>query len=327
VRVFILARVENSLTLTLSHDGRGNWKCEIALPPPPIQLHRDRNFFRGTFVAMANPCEILCETQDEKLARTLTEIAVREAIRVEQKFSRYRDDSVVHAINTSRGAAIALDEETAQLIDYATTLWQLTEGAFDITSGVLRHAWKFSEPQNKPTTEQIEALMQRVGWQRVQWRRPTLTMPESMELDFGGIGKEYAVDRAVALIEQTAKIPVLVNFGGDLRTAGAVPSAGAWQVGIESVATIGKAGNLIQLTTGALATSGDTRRCIEIDGHRYGHIIDARTGWPSPNSPRSITVAADTCSQAGTFTTLAMLQGANAEEFLQGEGVRFWCLR
>ena len=135
------------------------------------------------------------------------------------------------------------------------------------------------------------------------------------------------MDRAVALIEQVAKVPLLVNFGGDLRTAGSQPSAGAWQVGIESIAETGKAGNLIKLATGALATSGDTRRFIEIDGRRFGHIIDARTGWPAPGSPRSITVAADTCSQAGTFTTLAMLHGKHAEEFLKGEGVRHWCLR
>jgi len=66
---------------------------------------------------------------------------------------------------------------------------------------------------------------------------------------------------------------------------------------------------------------------VEIDGRRYGHILDARTGWPAPDAPRSVTVAADTCSQAGTFTTLAMLQGRDAESFLEQEGVRYWCLR
>lgn len=313
-------------------------------PRPPIQLHRDghgwsehgkrrssfqcdRALFRGAFTAMANPCEVLIETSDEAVARTLTETAAREAIRIERKFSRYRDDSVVHAINTANGKPITVDDETAQFIDYATTLWRLTEGAFDITSGVLRHAWKFSEPQRRPTAEHIATLMQRVGWQCVTWSKPVLTMPAGMEIDFGGIGKEYAVDRAVALIEQIATVPALINFGGDLRTAGAVPSAGAWQVGIESVAAHGQASNLIKLTTGALATSGDTRRFIEIDGRRYGHIIDARTGWPAANAPRSVTVAADTCSQAGTFSTLAMLQGEEAETFLTSEGVRYWCLR
>ncbi len=103
---------------------------------------------------------------------------------------------------------------------------------------------------------------------------------------------------------------MLVNFGGDLRCTGAAPKAGAWQVGIESIENFGEAARRIELKSGALATSGDARRLIEIDGKRYGHIFDARTGWPAPGTPRSITVAAATCSQAGSYSTLAMLQGA-----------------
>jgi thiamine biosynthesis lipoprotein len=295
--------------------------------PALLQLHREPPFYRGTFTAMANPCEVLCETQDEHTARVMCETAAHEAWRVEAKYSRYRDDSVIHAINAANGKPVSVDDETAKLIDYAVTLWQLTQGAFDITSGVLRYAWRFDEREKKPTAQQIDALMRRVGWQRVKWQRPQLTMPVGMELDLGGIGKEYAVDSAVTQLSHWPWIPVLVNFGGDLRTAGPPPSKAAWQVGIESVLAHGRASNHIQLTTGALATSGDTRRYIEIDGHRYGHIIDARTGWPAPSAPRSVTVAADTCSQAGTFSTLAMLYGAQAETFLQNEGVRFWCLR
>ena len=79
--------------------------------------------------------------------------------------------------------------------------------------------------------------------------------------------------------------------------------------------------------THVLATSGDAKRHIEIAGVRYGHIFDARTGWPARGAPRSITVAAATCSQAGSYSTLAMLQGEGAEAFLEAEGVRYWCLR
>jgi len=276
---------------------------------------------------MANPCEVLCETHDENIARAMCEVAADEAWRIERKYSRYRDDSAIHAINIAGGEPVEVDEETAQLIDYATTLWRLTDGAFDITSGVLRYVWRFNEPDKKPTAEQIDALLRRIGWQRVVWERPQLTLPAGMELDFGGIGKEYAVDSAVMKLSRWPTVPALVNFGGDLRTAGPPPLRGAWQVGIESVLAQGRASNLIQLATGALATSGDTRRHIEIDGRRYGHIIDARTGWPAPSAPRSVTVAADTCSQAGTFSTLAMLQGERAEAFLKNEGMRYWCLR
>lgn len=91
--------------------------------------------------------------------------------------------------------------------------------------------------------------------------------------------------------------------------------------------TFGEAKRVVELKSGALATSGDARRSIVIDGKRYGHIFDARTGWPTPDAPRSVTVAADTCSQAGSYSTLAMLQGADAEAFLNSEGVRYWCYR
>jgi thiamine biosynthesis lipoprotein len=120
---------------------------------------------------------------------------------------------------------------------------------------------------------------------------------------------------------------VLINFGGDLRCVGAPPASGAWQVGIESIENFGKATKRIELKSGALATSGDARRHIEIDGKRYGHIFDARTGWPVANAPRSITVAAPTCSQAGSYSTLAMLKGEGAEAFLDAEDARYWCLR
>jgi thiamine biosynthesis lipoprotein len=292
-----------------------------------LELQRERGFWRASFAAMANPCEILCETSDEAIVRRIGALAMQEAARIERKFSRYRSDSIVHTINTGGGQPLMLDDETADLIDFGATLWQLSEGAFDLTSGVLRHAWRFDSRKALPSASTVAALRGRIGWQRVSWRRPELILPEGMEIDFGGIGKEYAVDRAVALIQTAADKPVLVNFGGDLRAAGAPPREGAWQVGIESAAAPGRASQVIRLGAGALATSGATRHFIEVNGKRYGHIIDARTGWPTTDAPRSVTVAADTCSQAGVFTTLAMLQGANAEEFLKMEGVQFWCLR
>jgi len=276
---------------------------------------------------MASPCELLVETEDAGLARRLASFASGEAWRIDRKFSRYRDDSVVAAINASGGRRIRLDDETARLLDYGEMLWKLSEGRFDLTSGVLRHAWSFDEGPVKADVARIPELMQRVGWQRVAWERPYLTLPAGMEIDLGGIGKEYAGDLAADYAAAQSETPVLVNFGGDLRCTGRPPRAGAWKVGIESLTEAGEAVRRLELKSGALATSGDAKRHVEIDGIRYGHIFDARTGWPTPGTPRSVTVAADTCSQAGSYSTLAMLQGENAEAFLEGEGVRYWILR
>ena len=276
---------------------------------------------------MANPCEVLCQTDDAVAARDICTTIANEAQRIERKFSRYRSDSVVQAINTSQGQPLTLDAETAELIEFGATLWQLSEGAFDLTSGVLRRAWRFGPDATLPDAALIAELLQRIGWQRVRWQRPELLLPEGMEIDLGGIGKEYAVDRATGQLQEWSRIPVLVNFGGDLRVSGPPPMERAWRVGIESIAIAGSASHLIQLSSGALATSGQTYKFIKADGRRYGHILDARTGWPAPDAPRSVTVAADTCSQAGVFTTLAMLQGAHAEQLLEAEELRFWCLR
>jgi thiamine biosynthesis lipoprotein len=295
--------------------------------PAVVRLHREQGFWRATFTAMANPCEVLCDTDSEAVSREIAGLAAREAWRVDAKFSRYRVDNVVHAINTARGHALTLDAETAHLVDFGAALWRLSEGAFDLTSGVLRHAWRFDPNGTEPAPETIAALMTRVGWQRVHWQNPELTLPAGMEVDLGGIGKEYAVDRVIALLEQHLAIPVLVNFGGDLRVTAPPRGAATWRVGIESVTAAGTASRVIELRSGALATSGDTRRYIEINGRRYGHIVDARTGWPTPQAPRSVTVAADTCTQAGTFATLAMLQGESADSFLDREAVRYWCFR
>ena len=283
--------------------------------------------WRGAFTAMANPCEVLIETQDAALAQHLTVLAEQEALRIERRFSRYRSDSVIHAINTASGNPIEVDTETAQLLDYGQLLWQLSDGAFDLTSGVLRRIWKFGANTQPPTRTQVNELLALIGWQHVRWRAPCITLPAGMELDFGGIGKEYAVDRVADMLGQRTSASMLINFGGDLRAIGPPPANGAWRVGIESVVQQDHAQQVVRLRSGAMATSGDTRRVLEADGKRYGHIIDARTGWPAGDAPRSITALADTCTQAGTYTTLAMLQGAQAEEFLRGEGVKFWCLR
>lgn len=276
---------------------------------------------------MGSPCELLVETGSEALARRLAAYARDEADRVDRKYSRYRTDSVISALNTARGERRRVDEETARLIEYGAALWRISEGRFDLTSGILRQAWNFDEGPVRADPARIPALMERVGWQRVTWEPPFLTLPEGIEIDFGGIGKEYAVDRVADFAATRTDASVLVNFGGDLRCTGAPPASGAWLVGIESLTQTGEAVRRIELATGALATSGDTKRHVTIDGTRYGHIFDARTGWPAPDTPRSVTVAADTCSQAGSYSTLAMLRGAGAETFLAAEGVGYWILR
>ncbi|HET8691372.1 MAG TPA: FAD:protein FMN transferase [Steroidobacteraceae bacterium] len=290
-------------------------------------MTRDGGTWRAVFESMGSPCELLVEHESEAMARRIAYLARDEAGRIDRLYSRYRPDSIVTMLNASNGSRRRVDDETAKLLEYGAALWRMSEGRFDLTSGVLREAWSFDEGPVHADPSRIEALMARVGWQRVTWDAPWLTLPAGMEIDLGGIGKEYAVDRVADIAAGLTDAPVLVNFGGDLRCVGGKPAGGAWRIGVESVEQAGAAVKLVELSAGALATSGDAKRHVEIDGVRYGHIFDARTGWPPPGAPRSVTVAADTCTQAGSYSTLAMLQGEGAEAFLEAEGVRYWVLR
>ena len=277
---------------------------------------------------MGSPCELLIETTEETAAKSATDIVANEAWRIEDKFSRYLPDNIVHRINNSDGITIQIDDETANLIDFATSLFEMSDGRFDITSGVLRKAWKFDGGDQLPDGADVRKILKRVGWNKAVWQRPELTLRRGMQIDFGGVGKEYAVDRAAGLLGAADAGACLLNFGGDLVATGPPADSDGWQVGIEAFdAESGRAKRMINLKNGALATSGDARRFILKDGVRYGHILDPTTGWPVANAPRSITIAANTCTQAGMLATLAMLKGEHAEEFLEQQECQFWCFR
>lgn len=297
------------------------------LPPDPSTpgLSRSGQDFHHAFHAMATPCEMRLESDNADLAMRVGQKVEAEALRIEHKYSRYRSDSVIAKINA--GVPVTVDPETRGLLDYAGQCFALSNGLFDITSGVLRRAWKFDGSDRLPAPSQVETLRSLVGWKKVSWNPPAIVLPAGMEIDLGGIAKEYAVDRALALARAETDEPVLVNFGGDLAVSGPRRGGQRWKVAIASVEADDKMAGLIELTEGALATSGDARRFLLKDGVRYGHILDPRTGWPVRGAPRSVTVAAATCVEAGMTATLTMLRGSRAERFLKREGVRAWCIR
>ena len=173
----------------------------------------------------------------------------------------------------------------AALIDYAAQCHALSEGRFDVTSGVLRRCWRFDGSDRLPEPDSVAALLPLIGFEKIHWQAPRITLPAGMEIDFGGIGKEYAVDRVLALVAARFPGAALVNFGGDLA-ANRAPDAGAWQVGVERPETEREARLLLELSRGRLATSGDTHRFLLREGVRYGHILDPGSGWPVREIPR-----------------------------------------
>jgi thiamine biosynthesis lipoprotein len=277
---------------------------------------------------MGSPCELLAATDSESLARQLLDVASADAWRVEDKFSRYLPGNIIARINSSNGAPIEVDDETADLLDFAETLHQLSDGLFDITSGILGKLWRFDGGDRIPDAGDVKSMLTLVGWAKLDWSRPILTLPPGMQIDLGGLGKEYAVDRAGILLAAQTEAGCLVNYGGDLVATGCPDGSTGWRVGIEQPDDRpAAAGQVIRLAKGGLATSGDARRYLKKNGVRYGHILNPATGWPIEGAPRSVTVAADSCTQAGMLATLAMLNGTTAEAFLDEQDVRYWCLR
>jgi thiamine biosynthesis lipoprotein len=270
------------------------------------------------FAAMGTMCEIQLFAASQDQGRELAERAIADVQRLEARYSRYRDDSELSAINrvAAAGGSIEVDAETAALLDYADTCHRQSDGLFDISSGLLRQAWRFGSGQ-LPDAAQVEALRTRIGWQRVRWQSPRLafTTP-GMELDFGGIVKEYAVDRAAALLAQAGVRHGLINLGGDLRIVGPQPDGAAWRIGIRHPRDAEATLATLELQGGALASSGDYERCIVVDGVRYGHILNPHTGWPV-RTLAAVSVLAPHCVVAGSAATIAMLKEADGPAWLQ----------
>ncbi len=266
---------------------------------------------RRPFRAMGSPCELYLYGESRGHCDALIERACAEVLRLEHKYSRYRDDSVTSAINRSAGdpAGVVVDDETASLLDYASTANETSGGLFDPTSGVLRRVWNFKSGRI-PAREAIDGALTLVGWGRLSWRRPLLVLPQpGMELDFGGFVKEYAADRVAELCREGGARHGMVDLGGDLAVIGPHPDGQTWIVGIRDPRAPRSAMASVRLAACAIATSGDYERCMVVDGVRYTHVLDPRTGWPVTGM-RSVSVVADRCLVAGTATTVAMLKGA-----------------
>jgi len=281
--------------------------------------------FHFSFDAMGSPNELQIWHDDERRARMLADTAIADVRRVEAKYSRYRGDSVTARINGAAGAAaVAIDAETYALLGYADRCHRLSAGRFDITSGVLRHAWDFRRsPPRLPDETEVAAVTALIDWPSVEWSPRSVRLPRrGMEIDFGGIGKEYAADRMATICHDSGAPHTLANLGGDVRAAGPQPDGSPWRVGISHPRQADAIIATVEIDGGAVATSGDYQRFFDLDGRRYCHIIDARSGRPVTHW-QSISVLAPLCVLAGSCATIAMLLEEDGEAFLGREGVPY----
>ncbi|HZW24721.1 MAG TPA: FAD:protein FMN transferase [Gallionella sp.] len=281
-----------------------------------LKLHR------FPFLAMGTECELQLYVRSESEASAAALQAMEEVSRIEARYSRYRDDSVLSEINrkAAQGDPFHPDEETAALLDYAWACHRQSGGLFDITSGVLRRAWDFSSGRLAKQNE-LDALLPLVGMDNIRWERSILSFDiPGMELDFGGIAKEYAADQAAAVCAAAGIEHGLVELGGDIAVIGPHPDSSPWLIGIRHPRRPDEATAMVEISRGGIASSGDYERFFVANGKRYCHLLDPHDGWPV-SGLSMVSVIAEQCLVAGSLATIAMLKGENGKQWLSGTGV------
>lgn len=289
------------------------------MKPEPLALHS------FDFRAMGTRCQIRVFAADAALAGAAIFEAVKEIDRLEKTYSRYLPGNFLHRLNRAAqaGGEMAVDDECLALLHYADLCHQQSDGLFDISSGILRRCWDFQDGAAValPDPALVEHTLNSVGWQYVRRGEYSVRFERAgMELDFGGIVKEYAVDRAAEICRRHGIRHGVVDMGGDIVVIGPHPDGTPWRIAVQHPRVPEAQAACFSITQGALATSGDYARCVEIDGRRYSHILSPKTGWPVQGLA-SVTVVAEQCVLAGSACTTAMLKETRGVAWLAELGL------
>ncbi len=285
-------------------------------PSPAACTGTNPGLLRLAFKALGTRCEVQYRARQPGHSMQFEHTVRLWVHRFESRYSRFRPDSIVSRINAAAGRNwVEIDREMEEMLDVCGSVHALTGGVIDVTAGPLLLLWDYHQPVPVvPTDAQIAATRTLSNWLLVQRSPGRVYLPQAgMRLDFGGWGKEWAVD-AVADLARQHDIPhALVDFGHDIRCVGTPPDRPAWHVGLEDPFRPGTPLGSVALQAGrGIASSGDYLRGFTVGGRRYGHIIDSRSGRPVANDCRQVTVIADTCFQAGLLSTTAFVLGAEA---------------
>lgn len=280
-------------------------RCDL---PPDVQGVR-----RVEFRALGTGCSIQFRHRDDRTALQFAADALGWLGAFEAKFSRFCETSLVSRVNAAAGREwVETDAEMERMLDLAEGLNNLTEGILDATMLPLLRVWDWKKIHLVlPAQEEIKKARALTGWQRVQRRPGAVFLPHAgMGLDFGGFGKEFAVDRLARLATERGVKDALIDLGRDIYAVGGNGVHPFWHVGIEDARRPGTCRAGLGLSNRAVSASGDHARCFSHNGRRYGHILDPRTGWPVANGVRGVNVVAQSCMEAGVYSTAICILGA-----------------
>lgn len=283
-----------------------------------IMIPDERGIRRVRFRALGTECLVQFRHQDDRTSLVFAAEFLGWLEQFEAKFSRFRPDSDVSRINESAGGDwVKVSPWMETMLDLAGDLHQLTQGIMDPTLLPLMRVWNWKSVHTQlPERSEIKSANDLCGFHKLQRKPGKVRLPKAgMGLDFGGFGKEYAVDQVAAIARKHAIRDALVDLGRDVYAMGGNGCHPFWHVGIEDGLNPGHCRGGLAVFNQAVAASGDYARRFEMNGVRYGHILDPRTGWPVSNGLRAVTALAPSCLQAGVYSTAVFVMGAR-------EGIR-----
>lgn len=258
---------------------------------------------------------IVVYAPSETQAVRACQLAFAKVEAIEQIASDYRPDSELMTLcREAVGRQVPVSATLGVLLERSLRLSRETDGAFDITAGPAVKLWREARrTQTMPSTAQLRDALNRMGWQKIRWRKRDRTLElavQGMELDLGGIAKGYACSEALKVLKRNRLSIAMVEMGGDLVFGGAPPNANGWSVRITHAQPAKLAHqSSLYLSEAALSTSGDTEQFVEINGKRYSHIVDPRTGIGLTNRTMATVLAPDGIT-ADSLATAACVLGA-----------------
>lgn len=245
------------------------------------------------------------------------EKAEKEIHTLESEWSVTDENSEIYAVNHSNGNVVTLSEDTAGVVSFALEMAKETDGALEPTIYPVLTAWGFTTDENRiPGNEEIQSLLSRVGYEKVELNGQKIHLPEGMELDLGAVGKGYAGDLTAEIVKESGVTSALLNIGGNVQTVGSRPDGNDWRLAIRSPYGDGEVG-VLEVSDCAVVTSGNYERYFTgEDGKRYGHIIDPKTGYPVDNGLTSVTIVTEEGKTGDALSTSMFVKGLEgAQEY------------
>ena len=280
-------------------------------------MQKKQQVFKKAMKLMGNHFELSVVGPEDAWAMEKIDTGVREIQRIERLLTTYNEDSETSLINRNAGSApVQVSKETFDLIERSIRISRITQGAFDITYGsVDRRLWNFDTTmQSLPDKETARQLMRLINYRNIildPVNRTVLLKEKGMRIGFGGIGKGYAAERAKAVMRESGVTSGVVNASGDLTAWGYQPDGEPWTIGIVNPNAAGQIFSMLNVTDMALATSGNYEKYITIDGKRYSHTINPRTGLPVTGI-KSVTILCPNAEIADAMATPVMIMGIRA---------------